>query len=170
MQRKAAIAAQGIHYTEKSRPQPPLPPEDNMTISTALHDLQQLDVKYGALDYAFLSPIFDSISKEGYQAAFDLNDLTTCIAACNIPLIALGGKGGSLHTRHTVHLRSCSMQSVEVPCRLKTSYLAFAGITAANIPQVKRIGFSGAAVLGSVWSSSDPVVACTELLTACATP
>ncbi len=169
MQCQVAIAAQGIHYTEKSRPRPPLPPKDNMTISTAFHDLQQLDVEYGALDYAFLSPIFDSISKAGYQAAFDLNDLTTCIAACNIPLVALGGKGKSLYIPHTVHLKSC-MRSLEVPHRLKASYLAFAGITAANIPQVKRLGFSGAAVLGSVWSSSDPVVACTELLTACAAP
>jgi thiamine-phosphate pyrophosphorylase len=170
MQCQVESAAQGIHYTEKSRPRPPLPPKDNLTISSAFHDLQQLDVKYGALDYAFLSPIFDSISKAGYQAAFDLNDLTTCIAACNIPLVALGGKGGSLHTPHTVHLKSCSTRSLEVPCRLKVSYLAFAGITAANIPQVKRLGFSGAAVLGSVWSSSNPVVACTELLTACASP
>ncbi|KAA6425036.1 MAG: thiamine monophosphate synthase [Trebouxia sp. A1-2] len=132
MRCQGVTAAQGIHYTERSRPRPPLPPKDNVTISSAFHDLQQLDVKYGALDYAFLSPIFDSISKAGYQAAFDLDDLTTCIAACTIPLVALGG------------------------------------ITAANIPQVKRLGFSGAAVLGSVWSSSDPVVACTELLTACA--
>jgi len=60
--------------------------------------------------------------------------------------------------------------SLEVPPRLKASYLAFAGITAANIPEVKRLGFSGAAVLGSVWSSSHPVAACTELLTACAAP
>lgn len=42
-----------------------------------------------------------------------------------------------------------------------------AGITAANIPQVRQLGFSGAAVLGSVWSSKDPVAACTDLLTAC---
>jgi len=70
-----------------------------------LHDLQQLDVEYGALDYAFLSPIFDSISKAGYEAAFDLDNLTTSIAACNIPLVALGGKG--VHTPHIVHLKSC---------------------------------------------------------------
>lgn len=103
MQCQQESAAQGIHYTEKSRPRPPLPPQDNMTISTALHDLQQLDVDYGALDYAFLSPIFDSISKAGYEAAFDLDNLTTCIAACNIPLVALGGKG--VHAPHIVHLK-----------------------------------------------------------------
>lgn len=140
-----------------------------MTISTAFHDLQQLDVEYGALDYAFLSPIFDSISKAGYQAAFDFDDLTTCIAACNIPSVALGGKGASLYVPHTVHLKSC-MRLLKLMRRLKASHLAVAGITAANLPQVKRLGFSGAAVLGSVWCSNDPVVACKELLTACAAP
>lgn len=107
MRCQGVTAAQGIHYTERSRPRPPLPPKDNVTISSAFHDLQQLDVKYGALDYAFLSPIFDSISKAGYQAAFDLDDLTTCIAACTIPLVALGGKGGSLYLPHTVHMTPC---------------------------------------------------------------
>ena len=119
MQLQVAIAAQGIHYTERSRPRPPIPPKDNLTISSAFHDLQQLNVKYGALDYAFLSPIFNSISKAGYQAAFDLNDVTTCIAACNIPLVALGGKAGSLHTSHTEHLRSCSMRSRKCPAGSK---------------------------------------------------
>ena len=42
-----------------------------------------------------------------------------------------------------------------------------AGVTVANIPQIKQLGFAGAAVLGSVWSSADPVAACAELLTAC---
>lgn len=126
------FSVKGLHYTEKSRPRPPLKPQHPWTISSAFHDLQQLYIDYGALDYALLSPIFNSISKEGYEAAFDLDQLTHSIANCSIPLVALGG------------------------------------ITATNIPQVRQLGFSGAAVLGSVWSSKDPVATCEELLTACA--
>ena len=44
------------------------------------------------LDYAFLSPIFDSISKQGYSAAFDLSFLETAIANAKCPILALGGE------------------------------------------------------------------------------
>ena len=54
-----------------------------------------------------------------------------------------------------------------VPCMLHAYRTIAAGVTVANIPQVQQLGFSGAAVLGSVWSSADPVAACAELLTAC---
>ena len=84
--------AQGVHYTEKMRPRPPLQQRLPLSISTAFHDLQQLQTDYGALDYAFLSPIFDSISKEGYAAAFDHKSLMQSIASSSVPLIALGGK------------------------------------------------------------------------------
>ena len=50
---------------------------------------------------------------------------------------------------------------------LHAYHMIAAGVTVANIPQIKQLGFAGAAVLGSVWSSADPVAACAELLTAC---
>ncbi|KAF5841151.1 thiamine phosphate synthase superfamily [Dunaliella salina] len=65
--------------------------------STSLHSLEDLQggkARYGALDYAFLSPIFDSISKKGYAAAkFDPVQLRTLLQehGKQLPVIALGG-------------------------------------------------------------------------------
>jgi len=39
------------------------------------HSLEELTAHKGKYDYAFLSPIFDSISKAGYKSKFDLNKL-----------------------------------------------------------------------------------------------
>lgn len=61
-------------------------------MSTAFHDLKQLQHDWGQLDYAFLSPIFDSISKEGYTASFDMPELQSSVASCTFPLYALGGR------------------------------------------------------------------------------
>lgn len=48
----------------------------------------------GDFDYAFISPVFDSISKHGYLRAFTPQDLSSIIAtspACKERLVALGG-------------------------------------------------------------------------------
>ena len=74
------------------RPGVPLQARPPLTISTAFHDLSQLQHDYGALSYAFLSPIFDSISKTGYEAAFDHKDLAHSVPRSAVPLVALGGK------------------------------------------------------------------------------
>lgn len=85
---------QGVHYSEAARAKAgiiqALP---GLTSSTALHQLEQLREPHGSLDYAFLSPIFDSISKSGYSAAFDdLEQLSAAVAASPVPLFALGGR------------------------------------------------------------------------------
>lgn len=85
---------QGVHYTERTRPPPPLTrPGGQLSVSTAFHDLTQLQQPWGlALDYAFLSPIYDSISKQGYgAAAFERNQLQATLANCPTPIVALGG-------------------------------------------------------------------------------
>ena len=93
----ADIALQGVHYTERTRPPPPLPSAAaaaaGSTTSTSFHSLQQLRTDWGpALSYAFLSPIFDSISKEGYSAArFDRCKLLQVLDQCEFPVVALGG-------------------------------------------------------------------------------
>ena len=54
-------------------------------ISSSFHDLQALEDCYFEFDYHFLSPVFDSISKEGYKGrGFDVTD-------SNKTIIALGG-------------------------------------------------------------------------------
>ena len=58
--------------------------------------LDELEVPKGwgpGLDYAFLSPVFDSISKEGYKSAgFEKDRLATAIKGSGVSVIALGGE------------------------------------------------------------------------------
>jgi len=92
----------------------------NISISSSFHTFDELKRKNEHVDYAFLSPVFDSISKKNYKGKFDYNELPEVLAQSNIRIIALGG------------------------CK------------AENINQIKQLGFSGAAVLGAVWNSTDP--------------
>jgi len=91
-------------------------------ISTSFHSLGQLDEDYGSLDYAFLSPMFDSISKSKYYSAgFDTEELRTTLKALHFPVIALGG------------------------------------IDDNKISRLHKLGFKGAAILGAIWNSEDPI-------------
>lgn len=58
------------------------------SISISCHSLDEIE-KVDKFDYFFISPIFDSISKEGYHAAFDLNEVSHKIKGKRS--IALGG-------------------------------------------------------------------------------
>ena len=51
------------------------------------HSLEELTAHKGKYEYAFLSPIFDSISKVGYKSNFDFNELK------NSPLLRRGVGG-----------------------------------------------------------------------------
>ena len=84
--------AQGIHYTAKDRPQLPIRRDADFTSSISLHSLDELSEDLHGLEYAFLSPIFDSISKPGHNAAFDSDALRKAVSAAACPIIALGGK------------------------------------------------------------------------------
>lgn len=55
--------------------------------STSCHSLEELDTVQGEVDYAFLSPIFDSITKQGYASKFA--DVQLEKKACSV--VALGG-------------------------------------------------------------------------------
>ena len=83
---------QGIHYTERSRPPAPIRrPREGLTVSTSFHELAQLRAGWGDLDYAFLSPVADSISKSGYGAAFEEAAIGAALATATVPVVALGG-------------------------------------------------------------------------------
>jgi len=45
------------------------------TLSRSCHSLQELEQYSEGFDYLFLSPIFDSISKQGYRSAFSTSEL-----------------------------------------------------------------------------------------------
>ncbi len=101
--------------------------DKKISISSSFHSLYEVKEKNEYIDYAFLSPIFDSISKKNYKAGFDCTELHRVLQRVNTRMVALGG------------------------CK------------ALNLSHIKELGFSGAAVLGAVWNSSDPLVSYLEI-------
>ena len=80
----------GIHLNRRNHE---IPKVFHGSVSRSCHNLAEVIDKKDGFDYVFLSPIFDSISKQGYQHAF--NDETLSRAAqkgiINKKVIALGG-------------------------------------------------------------------------------
>lgn len=93
---EAAIAAGvgGIHFThtvtasEREGLQK-IARDRGLVVSAAIHALTELDM-IGEFSYVFLSPVFDSISKD-IPGAFSMQDLATVIPASRTPVYALGG-------------------------------------------------------------------------------
>lgn len=80
----------GIHLNCR-HPEPPAGYEGHL--SKSLHSLEEVKAQKKHLDYVFLSPIYDSISKAGYEAAFDRATLEAGHKAGIIDrkVMALGG-------------------------------------------------------------------------------
>lgn len=79
----------GVHLNARN----PLPPEGfRGVVSRSCHSLDELAADT-ACSYRFLSPIFDSISKNGYRAAFTAEELRTAAARGLLGdrTLALGG-------------------------------------------------------------------------------
>lgn len=81
---------QGIHLNRRNNQ---APHAFHGSISRSCHSLEEVIASKDSFDYVFLSPIFDSISKKGYQHAF--SDETLYLAAkegiIDKKVIALGG-------------------------------------------------------------------------------
>jgi len=59
--------------------------DENYTVSTSFHSLAMVNSNVISFDYCLLSPVFDSVSKQGYTGrTFDVSNIKTTI-------IALGG-------------------------------------------------------------------------------
>ena len=101
--------------------------DKRISISSSFHSFYEVKEKNKYIDYAFLSPVFDSISKKNYKSGFDHNELRMILQEVKIRIIALGG------------------------CK------------AENLGHIKWLGFSGAAVLGAVWHSADPLSSYLEI-------
>jgi thiamine-phosphate pyrophosphorylase len=93
----AQIDIGGIHFSERSRVRN-LPclrqfkhDHPGYCLSSAFHRIADIPASDGLFDYIFLSPICDSISKQGYRAAFDHSDLKRFLSRTNHAVIALGG-------------------------------------------------------------------------------
>lgn len=81
----------GLHLNSRC----PLAPENyNGSVSRTCHSLDEVK-NVGSVEYVTLSPIFDSVSKVGYNAAFGRDELSSIVKDDKV--IALGGV-----TPHTV--------------------------------------------------------------------
>ena len=85
----------GIHLNGR-HPEPPVwmaGIDRPLTVSASCHSLAEVSARQAELDYVFLSPVFNSISKQGYASAFTAAELARAAAAgiINGQVIALGG-------------------------------------------------------------------------------
>lgn len=97
----------GLHLNSRNPRLPALPEGYRPRVSRSCHSVAEvMDAAHAGaptqesesatypLTYVTLSPIFDSISKQGYGAAFppeQYNRLRSDLAAAEIPVVALGG-------------------------------------------------------------------------------
>jgi thiamine-phosphate pyrophosphorylase len=63
----------------------------NLTVSSSFSNLSSLFEDEHPYDYVFLSPIFDSISKSGYQSGFVHHNLQIALNKTSHKVYALGG-------------------------------------------------------------------------------
>jgi len=96
------------------------------TISRSFHHLHELITSNEKLDYAFLGPIFDSVSKQGYNSSFPASELRSFF----------------------VDRRKLR---VELP-----RIVALGGIVPEKVRVALSLGFDGVAALGGVWGSRYP--------------
>jgi thiamine-phosphate pyrophosphorylase len=80
----------GIHLTSKNTK---IPTHSNVQISRSCHNFEEIITHKPYYDYLFLSPIFNSISKQGYTSAFSSDKLEEAKEKHIIDnkVIALGG-------------------------------------------------------------------------------
>lgn len=97
--------------------------EQGLTVSRSCHSIGEVAKFKESCSYLFLSPIYDSISKEGYGAAFSREELSKA------------AENGIIDSR----------------------VYALGGVSLEHIPELRTFGFGGAAVLGALWQSADPV-------------
>jgi len=113
----------GYHMSER---EPPVERDFEGTLSRSFHDLEELEGNEEDLDYVFLGPIFDSVSKQGYGSAF--------------PPSALRAFFIDRRKRRKVRPR----------------VVALGGMVPDKVRAALSLGFDGVAALGGVWGSRFP--------------
>ena len=98
------------------------------SLSASFHSWNEIEENPYPFDYVFISPVFNSISKKGYKAAIDIT------------------------------MKRQVSQKINLQNKKAPSIIALGGVDAANIGLLQKNGFDGAAVLGAIWGSTDPVV------------
>lgn len=106
-------------------------------VSTSFHSLNEIRNYNDEYEYIFLSPVFNSISKEGYKSNFSKSDLKNFFQSTST----------CYHTSQN---------------EFRTSWgevIALGGINQRNAEEALDMGFSGIAVLGAIWLSDNPIKA-----------
>lgn len=82
-----------IHFTEKDRikANPIRVPNPDRVITTSTHSIDEFNSLSNDYEYAFLSPVYNSISKENYNPKIDLLNAIKNRTNFNTKLVALGG-------------------------------------------------------------------------------
>jgi thiamine-phosphate pyrophosphorylase len=93
------LGLRGIHITEKQKHLEPAPQSATCVVSGSIHSTEQVSSLPDDWAYAFLSPIFPSLSKPGYEGSFSEEALKIANAKTSVPLFALGGI-----TNNTLHM------------------------------------------------------------------
>lgn len=80
----------GVHLNGRN---PNVPRNKVSKLSASCHSIEEVMARKEKCDYVFLSPIFDSISKQGYQSAFSQADIENAAKSGVVDdsVIALGG-------------------------------------------------------------------------------
>ncbi|MBT7650459.1 MAG: thiamine phosphate synthase [Opitutae bacterium] len=105
------------------------------TSSKSLHKLSELTRLKETMDYVFLGPIFRSVSKQGYGPKISLNEIFSLFSSGRLNSLA------------------------KIP-----KVYALGGIRKKKMLRLSEVGFSGVALLGSVWGSRDPLKSIKDFL------
>ena len=105
------------------------------TSSKSLHKLSELTRLKETMDYVFLGPIFRSVSKKGYGPKISLNEIFSLFSSGRLNSLA------------------------KIP-----KVYALGGIRKKKMLRLSEVGFSGVALLGSVWGSRDPLKSIKDFL------
>jgi thiamine-phosphate pyrophosphorylase len=83
---------QGIHHTRRTNFQP-IQLQYKVHQSKSFHSISEIKHNQFPYDYVFLSPIYDSISKQGYRSNFDFSTLADWLSRKphSFKIVALGG-------------------------------------------------------------------------------
>ncbi len=81
----------GIHLSEKEKIEFRTKGKTINSISASFHSIKELQRSRRKYAYVFLSPVYDSISKKGYAAGFNREELNVFLSKTNQQVIALGG-------------------------------------------------------------------------------
>jgi thiamine-phosphate pyrophosphorylase len=80
-----------LHFSEKGRNNKTFGTRNSMSFSTSTHSIEDFNSLENDFEYAFLSPVFKSISKEDYHPKENLFEALKSRTNYKIKVIALGG-------------------------------------------------------------------------------